>query len=88
MSNKQISLKGIPIVTFQGNGSYTKTSYIERKGPLGLSNKDFSELSICLRLSLLYLRGRTSYFLSYATPQSADTLTGFIERTAFDKTYK
>ena len=74
-------------MTFQGNGSFTRSTYMERRGPLGQPETSFSELSLCLRLTLFYLRGRETYFLSYATPDSADTLTGYIERTAFDKTY-
>ena len=77
---------GIPIVTFQGNGSYSRATYIDRKGPFGQEDI-FSQLSICLRMTVFYLRGRETYFLSYANSESADALTGYIERTAFDKTY-
>ena len=60
---------------------------MERQGPLGRPETMFSKLTICLRLTLLYLRGLQTYFLSYATPDSADTLTGYFERTDFNKTY-
>ena len=79
-------ISGIPIVTFQADGSFTRSTYIERKGPFGQEDI-FSQLTICLRMTVFYLRGRETYFLSYANPDSADALTGYIERTAFDKTY-
>ena len=78
--------QGIPVVTFQGNGSFSKNTYIERRGPFGQEDI-FSELSICLRMSVFHLRGRETYFLSFANPDSSDALQGYIERVAFDKPY-
>ena len=85
-SGKFDIILGIPIVTLQGNGSFSRSTYIDRKGPFG-PEEIFSQLSICLRMTVFYLRGRQTYFLSYANNESADALTGYIERTAFDKTY-
>ena len=59
---------------------------MERKGPFGTEDT-FSKLTICLRMALFHLRGRHSYFLSFANPDYTDTLQGYIGRTDFDETY-
>ena len=48
---------------------------------------ELDNLTICLRISVNYLRGRESYFFSYADANSADTLQGYVSRIAFDKPY-
>ena len=48
---------------------------------------ELDNLTICLRISVSYLRGRESYFFSYADANSADTFFGYVSRIAFDKPY-
>ena len=76
----------IPVITFQSNGSFSSETFLKRSGKLG-EGDEIKELTVCLRASVFYLRGRRSYFLSYANIDSADSLTAFIERKQFDQPY-
>ena len=51
------------------------------------SDGELDNFTVCLRISVFYLRGRKSFFFSYADANSADTLYGYVSRVAFDKPY-
>ena len=78
----------IPVITFQSNGTFSSETYLKRSGKLGEGDEGIKELTVCMRASVFYLRGRRSYFLSYANIDSADSLVAFIERKAFDQPYE
>ena len=76
----------IPSISFQANGSYSDSTYMSHTNRFALDGS-LDKLTLCLRISAFYLRGRNSYFFSYGSENSADTLVGFIRRTQFDKPY-
>ena len=75
----------IPVFQFQTNGSFSDQTYLIRSGKLGKGNYDIKELTVCVRVKILHLRGRRSYFLSFGNINSPDVLTGFIERNHHDR---
>ena len=75
----------IPVIGFQTNGSFSDQTFLKRVGHLGKGNNEIKELTVCVRVKILHLRGRRSYFLSYGNIDSPDALTGFIERNHHDR---
>ena len=76
----------IPVITFQSNGTFSSETYLKRSGNMG-EGIELNEMTVCLRLSVFYLRSRLTYFLSYANVESADAITGYFQRTKFDEPY-
>ena len=77
---------GTPVISFQLNGTFTPTTYMSHSTLNFVQDGELDDFSLCLRFSLFYLRGfgtppHTTYFFSYGTENSEDTLTGFIKRT-------
>ena len=75
----------IPVFHFQINGSFSDETFLKRVGQLGKGNNDIKELTVCVRVKILHLRGRRSYFLSFGNIDSSDALTGFIERNHHER---
>ena len=88
-----VAANTISVFRFQINGSFSDKTFLKRVGQLGKGNNEIKELTVCVRVKILHLRGRRSYFLSYGNIDSPDALTGFIERNhhdrlEFDEPYK
>lgn len=81
------SVHGIDVAGFQLDGVYSSRPHLRYDDRLGFG-ENLNSLTICLRLFTHYLRGYTSYFLSYYTKQSDDSLQGIIYKPSFDSTLK
>ena len=72
-SDMCLTYLGVPVVQVQENGIFSGTSYLGRTVKL---ESPLEEFSICARISLNYLRGRNSYWLSVANEDSNDLIVG------------
>ena len=75
----------VPVIHFQSNGSFSDQTYVMRSGKLGQGDTDLKKLTACVRVKILHLRGERTYFLSYGNIDTADALTGYIERNHYDR---
>ena len=61
-----LSLSGLEIASLQGDGKYTTSSFLRYTSPLEFGVNGTNDFTFCARLSVEFLRGISSHFVSMA----------------------
>jgi hypothetical protein len=64
----------VKIASFQPSGNYDRHSYMNNS--FGIGDNDLIKFTACMKINLNYLRGKESFFFTYANPVFDDALTG------------